>query len=66
MAYFHRIWCSGDTHPAVALNRARRWLARATRAELFALLPAMGLISTPGERPFADPLYWAGFAYTGA
>jgi CHAT domain-containing protein len=66
MAYFHRVWCSGDTHPAVALNRAQRWLARASRAELCALLPTMGPITTPGEHPFADPLYWAGFAYTGA
>lgn len=66
MARFHEIWCEDRLHPAVALNRAQRWMSRATRAALAALLPAAGPIDRGGELPFADPYYWAGFAYTGA
>jgi CHAT domain len=66
MAAFYRIWCSEDAHPAIALNRAQGWLARATRAELARVLPDMDPIDGDAERPFADPRFWAAFAYTGA
>lgn len=65
MAAFYHYWCGEGAEPAVALNRAQRWLRLATRAELRALLPD---VEPPGdaERPYDDPRYWAPFAYTGA
>ena len=65
MARFHRLWRRDGLHPAIALSRAQRWLRGATRAELAEMAPE---IVVPGDDPypFAHPLYWAAFAYTGA
>ena len=65
MARFHRLWRRDGLHPAIALSRAQRWLRGATRAELAEMVPQ---IVVPGDDPypFAHPLYWAAFAYTGA
>lgn len=67
MVRFHREWHRGEVHPAIALTRAQRWLRGATSEELVASAP--DLRPTDGGRtacrPFADPYYWAAFAYSG-
>jgi CHAT domain-containing protein len=65
MTRFHWLWRRNGLHPAIALSRAQQWLRGATRAELAEMVPE---IVVPGEEPypFAHPLYWAAFAYTGA
>ncbi|GAA4263579.1 CHAT domain-containing protein [Dactylosporangium darangshiense] len=65
MAAFYRHWRREGTEPAVALGRAQRWLRGATWADLEALLPGVGP-RDDAEYPYADPRYWAAFAYTGA
>jgi hypothetical protein len=62
MTAFYHYWRRAGDQPAVALNHAQQWLRRASRAELAALLPHV----EPPDRPYADPRYWAAFAYTGA
>ncbi len=64
-AFYHR-WCQEGDEPAVALNRAQQWLRTATRADLTAFLPGLLPVGGPGELPYAEPRYWAAFAYTGA
>ncbi|GAA1607576.1 CHAT domain-containing protein [Catellatospora bangladeshensis] len=66
MTAFYQRWCHGGEEPAVALNRAQQWLRAATRADLTALLPGVEPAGGAGEHPYADPRYWAAFAYHGA
>lgn len=65
-AQFYEHWCQRGFEPAVALNHAQLMLRTATRSDLAALLPDVSPIGEPGELPYADPRYWAAFAYTGA
>nr|WP_272918012.1 CHAT domain-containing protein [Actinomadura rayongensis] len=69
MARFHRYWRQEGDAPVIALTRAQQWLRRATRSELTALLPGLSpileMFAEEDARPFADPVYWAAFAYTG-
>jgi hypothetical protein len=68
MARFYRLWCREGHDPPVALSLAQQWLRHATPADLSETLPNVTL--TPEQRrcphPFADPQFWAAFAYTGA
>ncbi|MEV6851132.1 CHAT domain-containing protein [Actinoplanes sp. NPDC051411] len=66
MTAFYQFWCGEGDDPAVALGRAQHWLRTATRSGLATLLP--GPTPPGGERdcPYADPRFWAAFAYTGA
>lgn len=64
MTAFYQFWCGEGDEPVVALSRAQHWLRTATRAGLAALLP--GLDRPDAEIPYADPRFWAAFAYTGA
>ncbi len=64
MVRFHREWRRGEVHPAVALTTAQRWLRDATPADLVALAPGLRP-PDDGPRPFAHPVFWAAFAYTG-
>ncbi|MFG2082052.1 CHAT domain-containing protein [Micromonospora tulbaghiae] len=66
MVTFYRLWCEEGCEPAVALNRAQRWLRTATRTDLAALLPDVDPPGQADDRPYVDPRYWAAFAYTGA
>lgn len=66
MTTFYDLWSQQGVAPAVALNRAQLWLRTATRAGLEALLPDIAPGGDPGPEPYADPRYWAAFAYTGA
>ncbi|BCJ73764.1 hypothetical protein CS0771_33080 [Catellatospora sp. IY07-71] len=66
MTAFYQRWCHGGEEPAVALNRAQQWLRAATHADLTALLPGVVPEGGSGEHPYADPQYWAAFAYHGA
>ncbi|ELP65871.1 CHAT domain-containing protein [Streptomyces sp. WI04-05B] len=65
MARFHQLWCHDGMEPVVALNRAQDWLAGATCADLAPYLPDGWTAPKNTVRPFADPRYWAAFAYTG-
>lgn len=60
------MWRKEGHEPAIALNRAQRWLRAATRDELAALFPGVDPCGAQSEHPYADPRYWSGFAYTGA
>ncbi|MEV6343787.1 CHAT domain-containing protein [Actinoplanes sp. NPDC051851] len=64
MTAFYHFWGTSDDEPALALHRARHWLRHATRADLTALVP--GVLPPPSDNPYADPRFWAAFAYTGA
>lgn len=66
MTTFYELWAQRGVEPAVALNRAQLWLRTATRADLQALLPDIAPRGDLGTVPYADPRYWAAFAYTGA
>ena len=66
MTAFYQRWCGDGDEPAVALNRAQRWLRAATRADLTALLPDVEPRGAAAAYPYVDPRYWAAFAYTGA
>jgi CHAT domain-containing protein len=66
MTHFYRSWSTGEVHPAVALNRAQKWLRTATRDDLAQLIPDMPPVAGELVRPYASPYYWAAFAYTGA
>jgi CHAT domain-containing protein len=66
MTAFYRQWRREGEEPAIALNHAQQWLRAATRVELAAQLPGVvpeGDITS--QHPYADPRYWAAFAYTG-
>jgi CHAT domain-containing protein len=65
MAAFYKFWRRDGEEPAVALNRAQHWLRNATRPDLAGLLPDVAAPIDGQERPFADPYFWAAFAYTG-
>jgi CHAT domain-containing protein len=65
LARFHELWCHDGMEPVVALNRAQGWLAGATCADLAPYLPEGWTAPKSTVRPFADPRYWAAFAYTG-
>ncbi|MEU0878454.1 CHAT domain-containing protein [Lentzea sp. NPDC005914] len=67
MARFHQVWRASGAHPAVALAAAQRWLRDAELADLSAVAPEIPLPppAVDGPCPFAHPLYWAAFAYTG-
>lgn len=64
MTAFYQFWCADGDEPAVALHRARHWLRNATGADLAALIPESA--PPPGDQPYAQPRYWAAFAYIGA
>ncbi|WP_199516483.1 CHAT domain-containing protein [Nucisporomicrobium flavum] len=64
MTAFYHFWCVDGDEPAVALHRARHWLRTATRADLAALVPEV--VPPPGDHAYAQPRFWAPFAYTGA
>ncbi|GIF77862.1 CHAT domain-containing protein [Asanoa siamensis] len=66
MTVFYHAWCQEGREPVVALNLAQQWLRGARHADLLALLPDVTPAGGPGEFPYADPIYWAAFAYTGA
>jgi CHAT domain-containing protein len=66
MTAFYQQWCEEGQEPAVALNLAQRWLRRATRADLAAMLPDVTPDGDEGQYPYRHPRYWAAFAYTGA
>lgn len=66
MTAFYRQWREEGQEPAVALNLAQRWLRRATRSDLAAMLPAAIPDGDEDEYPYRHPRYWAAFAYTGA
>jgi hypothetical protein len=66
MAYFYRLWCHHGLPPAAALSDAQEWLRLATCTELAAVLPGLAPKGGGDRRPFADPRFWAAFAYTGA
>ncbi|GHJ48939.1 hypothetical protein Cs7R123_62810 [Catellatospora sp. TT07R-123] len=66
MAAFYERWCRDGQPPAVALNQAQHWLRTATRDDLAALLPGIDPPGGSSPWPYADPRYWAAFAYTGA
>lgn len=81
MAKFYELHIQDDITPARALFLSQRWLSAATdadirdfviqktskaamskltKAELFAKLDELN-----EERPFSDPVFWAGFTYVG-
>ncbi|UQU63999.1 CHAT domain-containing protein [Couchioplanes caeruleus] len=64
MTAFYRFWCADGDEPAVALHRARHWLRTATRADLVVMIPEV--VPPPGDHAYAEPRFWAAFAYTGA
>lgn len=66
MTHFYSSWSTGEVHPAVALNRAQKWLRTATRDDLTQLIPDMPPVTSDRTHPYANPYYWAAFAYTGA
>jgi hypothetical protein len=66
MTAFYQWWRHGGEEPIVALNRAQQWLRAARADDLVALLPGLVPDGDPGEHPYADPRFWAAFAYTGA
>jgi CHAT domain-containing protein len=66
MTMFYQFWCQEGYEPAVALNRAQRWLRSATRPALNTLMPDIEPRGGSGDHPYLDPRYWAAFAYTGA
>jgi hypothetical protein len=66
MTAFYQQWCGEGQEPTVALNLAQRWLRRATRSDLAAMLPDVTPDGDEGESPYRHPRYWAAFAYTGA
>ena len=67
MSEFYRLWRHEGLEPPVALNQAQRWLRTAACSELNARIPGADLPhGTEGEYPYAEPRYWAAFAYTGA
>ncbi|MFY1637202.1 CHAT domain-containing protein [Solwaraspora sp. WMMB335] len=66
MTAFYERWCRRGDEPAIALQRAQSWLRIASSADLVAMLPGVAPAGQPGGSPYADPRYWAAFAYTGA
>src|SRR5690606_3762210 len=66
MTAFYERWCRLGQEPAIALNGAQQWLRSATRADRTALLPGVIPEGGDGKYPYADPRFWAAFAYTGA
>lgn len=65
MTAFYHYWCTAGLEPAVAMNKAQEWLRKATSTDLTALLPDTA--PPVGDHPpYADPHYWAAFAFTGA
>jgi CHAT domain-containing protein len=66
MTCFYQTWSTGEVPPAVALNQAQRWLRTATRDDLAQLIPDMAPAVGDSPHPYANPYYWAAFAYTGA
>jgi CHAT domain-containing protein len=66
MIRFYQVWRETGTHPAIALNIAQKWLREADTTGLAAIAPNLPLPTIGGKtRPFAHPLFWAAFAYTG-
>jgi len=54
--------------PATALAEAQRWLRSVTRGEVAERYPHLlrtRLKADPADRPFAEPVDWAAFTYTG-
>ena len=64
MTAFYHYWCTAELEPTVALNQAQEWLRKATSADLAALFPNTDPPAS-GHHPYADPHYWAAFAFTG-
>jgi CHAT domain-containing protein len=62
---FYDLWLRHQLPPPVALAAAQHWLRTATVSNLTALLPQIP-VTQPGTYPFADPFFWAVFAYTGS
>jgi CHAT domain-containing protein len=66
MTAFYHWWRQKGEQPAVALNQAQVWMRTARHEDLRGLMPGVEPRGGPGEYPYADPRYWAAFAYTGA
>jgi CHAT domain-containing protein len=66
MTHFYESWSTGEVSPAVTLNRAQKWLRTATRDDLAKLIPDISPVAGDRVHPYANPYYWAAFAYTGA
>jgi len=66
MTHFYHSMSTGEVPPAIALNRAQKWLRTATRADLAQLVPDLPAGGDGSAHPYANPYYWAAFAYTGA
>lgn len=66
MTAFYDRWCRQGDEPPIALHRAQGWLRTASTQDLEALLPGIVPAGRPGKHPYAEPRYWAAFAYTGA
>jgi hypothetical protein len=66
MTHFYGFLSRGDVPPVAALNLAQKWLRTATRDELAQVVPGLRIGGGGGEHPYANPYYWAAFAYTGA
>ena len=70
MAYFYHCWLEEGHPPPIALNLAQQHLRNATRHDLVVLLPGLApdldrVLDQEIRHPFAHPVYWAAFAYTG-
>ncbi len=66
MTHFYDSLSRGDLPPVAALNLAQKWLRNATRDELAQVVPGLRIGGGGGEHPYANPYWWAAFAYTGA
>lgn len=66
MTHFYLSLSTGEVPPAVALNRAQKWLRTATREDLARVVPDLRIGGDGSAHPYANPFYWAAFAYTGA
>jgi CHAT domain-containing protein len=66
MTHFYGSLSRGDVPPVAALNLAQKWMRTATREQLAQVVPGLSIGGGGGEHPYANPYYWAAFAYTGA
>jgi tetratricopeptide (TPR) repeat protein len=71
---FYELWDGGRTNPAEALGAAQTWLMTANASALRSAVdpevlasPAAVMLAdaAPGQTPFFDPWYWAGFFAAG-
>jgi CHAT domain-containing protein/tetratricopeptide (TPR) repeat protein len=71
MNKFYSFWRDHQMNPPDALRAAQTWMRNAHNNELKSVIPVDSIGRPPFEssddddRPFASPIHWAGFVYSG-